>query len=128
MKSNSQVAIGILDQIEAYMSTPGTITKGRELANKWSLNVIKVWYDNDIKNLLTNYPKSPLWKLKFFRRSFYKRFALCYLHLGPLGNIRRHLKYIGIKLGDAFCEGNDSKLKNFVLSNTKQTQTNTRAL
>lgn len=59
---------------------------------------------------LTLSTKSPLWKLKLFSLSFFKRFALCYLHLGPLGNIRRHLKYIGLKMGETFCEGTNSRI------------------
>jgi hypothetical protein len=42
--SHYSIALDILNQIEAYMSTHGTITQGRELANKWSLNVVRVGY------------------------------------------------------------------------------------
>lgn len=36
------IAMEILNQIEAYMSTEGMLTEGRKLANYWSLNIVKV--------------------------------------------------------------------------------------
>ena len=44
-----------------------------------------------------NAVKCPLWQLKAFSKSFYNRFGICNLHLGPLGNFKRHLKYLAAK-------------------------------
>ena len=46
--------------------------------------------------------RSPLWNLKYFSISFFKRFGICHLHLGFEGNEKRHLEYLIEKYPDVW--------------------------
>jgi hypothetical protein len=49
--------------------------------------------------------QSPYWKLKYFSRQFFFRFALCRLHNVLLGHVRKGLEYLAILLGWKWAQG-----------------------
>ena len=48
---------------------------------------------------------SPLWELGIFRKNFFRRFGICYLHLSLEGNMKRHLEYLAMKHGPVWWKG-----------------------
>lgn len=107
----------ILSSESNYRPRPGDIGRAREILRNHGFidkenavcnSVVKSFILKPLLSHLTQLDiqwKSPLWKLSWFRESFYARFGICISHLFPLGLVKRVITSLGICMNKRDIQG-----------------------